>query len=73
MIMISNDNVHDHHAVYAFTQVAVTNIKAKVPGMIRIVRFSDGCPTQHKSRGPFMDVSHMESLIMVLTTSSNNY
>ncbi|XP_033638655.1 uncharacterized protein LOC117299279 [Asterias rubens] len=59
MIMITEDNNHDHHAVHSFTDVAVEYLKTKLaPGYIKkVVRFSDGCQNQYKSRNPFMDFS----------------
>lgn len=61
LVMISQDNTHDHHAVNRFTEVAVDHLKTTLPDMTRIIRFSDGAPSQYKSRGPFMDVSYASS------------
>ena len=58
LIMITQDNVHDYHAVRQFSALAVDHIKEKGENINRIICFSDGAGCQYKSRGPFLDISY---------------
>ena len=52
-VFISPDNKHDHHAVHMFQDQVRTHLTAKNVPMLHHVQFSDGCPGQYKSIGPF--------------------
>lgn len=56
IVLISSEKLHDYHAVHAFMSTAVNHSKVKIPTISKIVRFSDGCGAQYKSKGPFLDV-----------------
>jgi hypothetical protein len=52
-VFISPDNKHDHQAVAWFQEQVRTHLTAKNVPMLHHVQFSDGCPSQYKSIGPF--------------------
>ena len=59
VVLITEDKVHDHHAVHAFTELAVQDLK-KVLAPIEIKKitiFSDGCSIQYKGKGTFAHLS----------------
>uniref|UniRef100_UPI00358EA477 uncharacterized protein isoform X3 n=1 Tax=Myxine glutinosa TaxID=7769 RepID=UPI00358EA477 len=56
IIFISSDLKHDQHAVHHFTKRAVQMLKEEVP-LDYIIQFSDGSPTQYKSKTNFSDCS----------------
>ncbi|PIK36573.1 hypothetical protein BSL78_26595 [Apostichopus japonicus] len=58
-IMISNDLTHDYHLVNAFQQVVCQHLTLarKLP-VTRLYRYSDGCSSQYKSKGPISDISY---------------
>lgn len=62
VVIISNDLVHDAHAVHHFTELTVAHLRdnQKVP-MQRIIEFTDGCSCQYKSKLPFADISFCEN------------
>ncbi|XP_022107160.1 uncharacterized protein LOC110988175 [Acanthaster planci] len=58
IIFISPDTKHDHNAVHDFMDLVVLHLRQKRGidiGMM--VRFSDGCASQYKSRGPIADIA----------------
>ena len=57
VVFLSDDLTHDHHAVHTFSSKAINIVKETQP-ITKIIRFSDGCSTQYKSKGPFVDISH---------------
>ena len=60
LVMVTDDNSHDFHAVNQFTVIALEHLKKEV-SFDKVIRFSDGAPNQYKSKGPFLDVSHAKS------------
>ncbi|XP_052084922.1 uncharacterized protein LOC127722119 [Mytilus californianus] len=57
-IIISEDCIHDYHAVRHFTAIVDRHIEGKTGNVpTRKVIFSDGCSSQYKSKGPFADLS----------------
>ncbi|XP_072179230.1 uncharacterized protein [Diadema setosum] len=63
LVMISNDKTHDYHAVRTFTTIAIDHLKKTLgpEAITQVVRFSDGCGIQYKSKGPFLDLSYAKS------------
>ncbi|KAJ8043450.1 Reticulocyte-binding protein 2-like a [Holothuria leucospilota] len=59
LVYVSDDMVHDYHAVHKFFTEAVQFLEMQL-AIAKIVRFSDGCSSQYKSRGPFLDISSYE-------------
>lgn len=58
MVMISEDLLHDYHAVHHFEKLALKHlINRRGQNLIHLVEFTDGCGAQFKSKGPFADVS----------------
>ena len=58
-IFISNDLTHDHHAVHVFSSKTVEMLKGEMSQPIeKVIRYSDGCTAQYKSKGPFTDISY---------------
>ncbi|ESO85587.1 hypothetical protein LOTGIDRAFT_155075 [Lottia gigantea] len=56
--IISDDMQHDAHAVRCFVETAVChliNVRGLNPQ--RLIKFSDGCSSQYKSKTPFVDLS----------------
>lgn len=57
-IIISEDCIHDYHAVRHFTAIVDRHIEGKTGNVpTRKVIFSDGCSSQYKSKGPLADLS----------------
>lgn len=57
-IVISDDHVHDFHAVRHFARIVDDHIaKKRGTSPEKKVIFSDGCSAQYKSKGPFADLS----------------
>lgn len=58
IVLISPDKTHDVHAVNEFMDIAMSHLREQLGDSMRqIVRFSDGCGAQYKSKGPFHDIS----------------
>jgi hypothetical protein len=57
-IVISDDHVHDFHAVHHFGRIVDDHIAEKCgTSPEKKVIFSDGCSAKYKSKGPFADLS----------------
>ena len=55
---ISNDLNHDHHAVHKYVSTAMTHLQgARQLEPKHVIRWSDGCGAQYKSKGPFADLA----------------
>ncbi|XP_070532795.1 uncharacterized protein [Ptychodera flava] len=57
-MFVSSDTKHDYHAVQHFLVLAVEYLRSKGIEIEHQVHFSDGSPTQYKSKVPFCDASH---------------
>jgi hypothetical protein len=58
LVIISEDLVHDYHAVHHFMQLAVEYLKDHRGLQLKhTVQFTDGCSAQYKSKGPFADIT----------------
>ncbi|XP_072030072.1 uncharacterized protein [Amphiura filiformis] len=59
LVMISPDKTHDFNAVNSFMDLAINHLKSHLGAdhVTDVVRFSDGCGAQYKSKGPFYDLS----------------
>lgn len=60
LVFISPDKRHDYHAVHEFMGKAINHLQQKME-IRQIIRFSDGCGAQYKSKGPFLDVAMSEA------------
>ena len=60
---ISGDRKHDYHAVHHFFPHGITHL-ATVHHFkcVCFNQFSDGCASQYKSKGPFLDRSNNDTL-----------
>ena len=56
-VVISNDLVHDYHAVHHYQKIVENHVKGNIEKIDRRVIFSDGCSAQYKSKGPFADLA----------------
>lgn len=58
-IMISNDITHDYNLVNTFQEVVSKHL-SETRGLAigKFYRFSDGCSSQYKSKGPISDISY---------------
>lgn len=58
VVIISNDLVHDGHAVQHFTELAIAHLQQNQKVQLqRLIEFTDGCSCQYKSKLPFADIS----------------
>ncbi|XP_071481542.1 uncharacterized protein [Diadema antillarum] len=57
VIVITDDNKHDHHAVNHFVRMVSDHLHERAPKANHLIQFSDGCGAQYKSRTPLTDVS----------------
>ena len=58
LVFLSDDNNHDHHAVQTFVETTVRFLKEdRHVQFDYLYEFTDGCSSQYKSRGPFVDIS----------------
>jgi hypothetical protein len=57
VVFISDDLKHDHHAVHAFMSTNHELMKQRNPNIVKYIQWSDGCSSQYKSKGPFLDIS----------------
>ncbi|XP_072172303.1 uncharacterized protein [Diadema setosum] len=58
-IVISDDLRHDYHLVHAMQAKVCKHLAEKRGLNIKVMyRYSDGCASQYKSKGPFSDVSY---------------
>lgn len=57
MVFLSDDCLHDHHAVDHFTKVALDALRVAAPWINKIDIWSDGCSSQYKGKGTFADLS----------------
>ncbi|XP_038055189.1 uncharacterized protein LOC119727393 [Patiria miniata] len=60
LIFISDDRKHDHNAVHQFYTESVKFLSKSIQ-ISKVIRFSDGCGSQYKSKGPFQDVANSGS------------
>ena len=60
IIHISEDLLHDYHAVHHFEKEIVEHMKSRNINVVKQVQFTDGCGYQYKSKGPFTDISNAE-------------
>ncbi|XP_041371083.1 uncharacterized protein LOC121384664 [Gigantopelta aegis] len=59
LVFISEDRVHDYHAVFRFTQLAVIHLRTALDILLEhSIEWTDGCSLQYKSKGPFCDISN---------------
>lgn len=56
LVFITEDRHHDSHAVYTFVGKANDHLKSKNIEVERQIHYSDGAPSQFKSKTPFADV-----------------
>ena len=69
VVVFSDDNLHDYHAVEHYSNMVLTHLQSQISNRILVnVIFSDGCSSQYKSAGPFADLS-----FKTLKTSRNFY
>ncbi|XP_047133454.1 uncharacterized protein LOC124811601 [Hydra vulgaris] len=47
--IISDDNTHDVPMVYEVQKSIINNLKQKIPSIVNVVYFSDGCSSQYKN------------------------
>lgn len=58
IVFITDEKKHDHHAVLCFLDIANQHLQSTRNLDIQYqVQFTDGCPSQYKSKGPFYDIS----------------
>ena len=57
VVVISDDLKHDHNAVHKFIAVNDSVIRKRNPNVEKYIQWSDGCASQYKSKGPFIDIS----------------
>ncbi len=58
LIMMSDDQEHDAHAVKAFEDTAVGYLREEVGlNVTRVIQFTDNCAAQYKSKLPFQYIS----------------
>ena len=61
-IIISADLIHDYHAVEYYKSLVDQHIRTQIEiEPEKMVVFSDGCAAQYKSKGPFADLSLMNT------------
>ncbi|XP_052214888.1 uncharacterized protein LOC127833585 [Dreissena polymorpha] len=59
LVFLSDDTNHDHHAVQTFVEETVRFLKEdRHLNFKNMYEFTDGCSSQYKSRGPFVDISY---------------
>ena len=59
VVFISSDNNHDCNAVHTYMDMLTAHLHQNRDLTIeKMVRFSDGCSVQYKSRGPLADIAH---------------
>ena len=58
VVVISNDLMHDYHAVHEFQKAVVSHLQSKLAPINVIYHFSDCCANQYRSQGPFSDISY---------------
>ena len=62
LAFISDDKVHDFHAVQTFVCLAMEHLRGcRQLDVQRVIQWTDGCASQYKSKGPFSDISHATS------------
>ena len=62
LAFISDDKVHDFHAVQTFVCLAMEHLRGRRQlNVQRVIQWTDGCASQYKSKGPFSDISHATS------------
>ena len=58
LVFLSEDHNHDHHAVQTFVEETIRFLKEeRHVDFNHLYEFTDGCSSQYKSRGPFVDIS----------------
>ena len=57
LIYVSDDNIHDHHAVEHFFKKSVKFLEGEGIKFSKLIVFSDGCALQYKGKGSFADLS----------------
>ena len=55
-MFISDDTVHDFHAVNYFFDKSIADLSKRIQ-FSKVIIYSDGCGSQYKSRGPLVDLS----------------
>ncbi|XP_071507484.1 uncharacterized protein [Diadema antillarum] len=59
IVMVSDDLTHDHHLVHEFHRRVTKHLTAtRGLNITKFYRFSDGCSSQYKSKGPILDISY---------------
>ena len=57
---ISDDMKHNTSIVHAFIRRLIPELKEKVPGLEKVIYFSDGCASQYKNKYNFLNLCHHE-------------
>ena len=57
LIFLSDDLTHDHFAVFVFLHKAIEYLRMNNIACLKIIRFSDGCAAQYKSKGPLVHMT----------------
>ncbi|XP_069141742.1 uncharacterized protein [Argopecten irradians] len=57
-LVISDDHLHDSHAVHHYTKLAVEHLKTKGIRIDKLIQFSDGASSQYKGRTNFADLAY---------------
>jgi hypothetical protein len=60
-VCLTDDLVHDHQAVQAFTAKVLDHLRGKGIECKTCLQFTDGCSAHYRSKKPFMDLSQSES------------
>ena len=61
IVFISPDNKHDHNAVHAYMDLVAAHLQKRNIPIEMMLRYSDGCAAQYKSKGPLADISYSSS------------
>ena len=60
VVFISDDLQHDQNAVQHFVGLTVDLLRPELEAMNKLIMFSDGAPTQYKSKVNFVDCSYSQ-------------
>ncbi|GFS23232.1 hypothetical protein ElyMa_006971800 [Elysia marginata] len=71
MASLSDDINHDFHVVNTFTEDAISSLK-KITCVDELVIWSDGCASQYKDKGTFVDLSLMQMKVQRCYFSSEH-
>ena len=65
ILVTSDDKKHDHYAVKTYTEVMKQKLEEMGVPVKRMIRFSDNCSGQYKSKNTFYDISAVDYPYMV--------